>query len=451
MKRFVSSLIILSVVTMSLWAFDWGGSLTNSTSIQGIAEGSDENLVAQTNRLTLYLGTDLWRENVLTLQGAALLAQDPVFSADIEKAYLSRTVYPASGNLRTYQRRIGRFLVSDPTSQVLRQVIDGVSFSFDYENATITLTGGYTGFLLKEFAGLSMSKLDGLDDADEDVLFAPGRAIGQITYQRPEILFGQNLTVAAVIQEDVRDPASTIEEGTPVSSETAESGGLVDTQYGIVRLNGPLPIIPNFYYDASYVLNTGRMLTAVDDPDFGSVLRYEPIQAHMVRMGAQFYMPGLMNSRAAASVSWSSGDADFSSYIESNTVGKATQFLAVNPSGSGSVFGLQPGNSMTTAVSFSAQPLQELGIDFLKNTQTEVTMYQFFRSAGEGPVSSADVDAAASGSYLGTEFDAAARFRPLSDLGFGVSAGLFMANSDILVADARSVDFLIRLDASLSF
>jgi len=181
------------------------------------------------------------------------------------------------------------------------------------------------------------------------------------------------------------------------------------------------------------------------------VLRYEPIQAHMVRMGAQFYMPELMNSRAAASVSWSSGDADFSSYIESNTVGKATQFLAVNPSGSGSVFGLQPGNSMTTAVSFSAQPLRELGIDFLKNTQTEVTMYQFFRSAGEGPVSSADVDAAASGSYLGTEFDAAARFRPLSDLGFGVSAGLFMANSDILVADARSVDFLIRLDASLSF
>jgi hypothetical protein len=75
----------------------------------------------------------------------------------------------------------------------------------------------------------------------------------------------------------------------------------------------------------------------------------------------------------------------------------------------------------------------------------------FFRPSGEGAVSVSDVDAATSGAYLGTEVDVAVRLRPFSDLGVGVSAGFLFANEDVLVASADAFQYVVRLDASLSF
>ena len=78
-------------------------------------------------------------------------------------------------------------------------------------------------------------------------------------------------------------------------------------------------------------------------------------------------------------------------------------------------------------------------------------LYSFFRSAGSGPVSVSDVDAATSGAYLGSEVDLDFRWRPFSDLGVGLTSGFLFANSDVMLDSANSVDYVLRLNASLSF
>ncbi len=441
--------VFLLLLTTAVSALDWGGSLTNSTTIQSVPEGSDDRTFVQSNRLTGYVSGGLFR-SVYLIQAAVQLADDPVIAADIEKAYLSKTVNLEEGKLLSYRRRIGRFLLSDPTGEVMSQVIDGVAFGFGRQNSEVRIAAGYTGLVSKDFANLSMSKLDGVDDADDDEMYAPARFLGQLVYSRPDVILGQNLTLAVVVQEDLRDPDQAVEDGTTVLDAGANAGGLLDTQYGIVVLDGPLPL-PNLFYTAALVINRGRMLSVIDVVEFGSTYQYEPISAHLVKLNAQYYMPWLFSSRLSGGVTLSSGDTDFSGFVEGNTNGDANQFIPVNPGSTGAVFGLQAGNSTITEISFASQPFVGNPIPLLDKFQGVVSMYQFYRSAGEGPVSSSDVDAATSGSYLGTEVDFSARFRPFSDLGLGVSGGLLMKNEDVLPAGAEASDFVLRLSASLSF
>ena len=97
------------------------------------------------------------------------------------------------------------------------------------------------------------------------------------------------------------------------------------------------------------------------------------------------------------------------------------------------------------------KPFDRSSMDVLSTLQTELSYFGFFRSAGKGYVSSADVDAGANGSWLGSEVDLALRFRPFSDFGIGLSGGAFFANDAVMLDDTNSVDWIARLTASLSF
>lgn len=449
--------LVALTLPMRAIAFEWGGSLSTTSTVQSIPENSDDDAFLNSERLVLYLTTGIGSQWEFVSQVAAIYDSEPVLAADLEKLYFQRNrVFesdsPQPSGLVGMKTRYGRFLMSEPTGLVMSHPVDGAAFVLDYVGFELFTGLGYTGLINKEFSRASMSLSDSLDGDDDDVYFGAPRLLGTIRLSLPEIVLDQSIDLAFVIQDDLRNPDDVVEvDAEPIDVE--ESGGLVDTQYGILQIGGPIRVVPGLFYSVAYVLNLGQTLSLVEDDkaDTGQSYQYQPFRAHLINGSIDYFIPEFLSSVISLGTTFTSGDSDYTTFIEGNTKGPATQFLAITPSGSGLVYGLEPGNSTVTELSYSIKPLTGIGVEALSSLQTEVSYYSFFRSVGEGPVSASDVDPEEDGTYLGSEIDLALRLRPFSDLGIGVSGGMFFANNAVTYDDANSSDWIIRLNASLSF
>lgn len=448
-KRLSLFAIFLLLSASAATAFDWGGSLTNSSEYKTQDESSDEDEFFQSNSLSLYLTTQLGRRTELAAEGAYTYTTERPALFDVRSLHMTRTVEPETGP-RQFATRLGRFNASDPTGEVLRHTLDGVSLQFIYPDLELALTAGYTGLLFAPTANVSMSKLDQADDEDDELL-APGRLVGEIEAALPELFLRQNLALAVLFQEDLRDPNSEdlLEPGVDTSDPTR--GGLVDTQYAVLSLDGPLG--GSFFYTLYGIANTGRTLSFVEDEDTetGQAYEYKPFLAGLFGLRLDYFIPQFLSSRASLFGRLGTGDSDYSSYTEGNTEENATLFTPITPSTAGAVFGVEPGNSAHIGLSYSVRPFTGSPSGWLKRLQTELSGYSFFRTAGEGVTSVSAIDSGSSESYLGSEVDFSIRMRPYSDFGIGLTTGLFVANANALVEGANETDFLVRLDASLSF
>lgn len=446
-RRFLLLLLFLS--GSLLYALDWGGSVTNSTQYESQEDDSEEEEFYQENTLSLYVSTPVGSNSELSADAAYTYSTDRLFLLELRQAHFTRSVQPDNGPLR-FDARVGRFNSADPTGQVLRHTLDGARLGFYFGTLDLELTAGYTGFLLQPSANVSLSKLDQAEDEDE-AFFAPSRLVGQLSASMPELFLGQSLEMAILFQEDLRDPDSEdlIEPGEDTLQPT--QGGLVDTQYAVVSLNGP--ITGGLFYTFYGVANTGRTLSFVeeDESDTGEVYEYRPFLAGLFGARLDYFMPNVLSSRASLFGRLGTGDDDYTSYTEGNSDGKATHFTPITAIAAGALFGIEPGNSAHVGVSYSVRPFAASPRGWLKRLQGEFTAYSFFRTVGSGVTSVSAVDSGTDEAYLGSEFDFALRARPYSDFGIGLTTGLFVANSDALFDEANEIDFLVRLDASLSF
>lgn len=439
------------------FAFEWGGSLSSTSTVQSVPKNSDDDTFLNSERLVLYLTTGIGTQWEFVSQLAGIYDSEPVLAADLEKLYFQRnrvfepdSIQPSG--LVGMKTRYGRFLMSEPTGLVMSHAVDGAAVVLDYVGFELFTGLGYTGLINKEFSRVSMSLSDSLDGEDDDIYFGPARLLGTVRLSLPEIFLDQTIDLAFVFQDDLRNPDDVVEvDAEPIDVE--EPGGLVDTQYGVLQIGGPIGVVPGLFYSVAYVLNLGQTLSLVEDDaaDTGQSYQYRPFRGHLVSGSIDYFIPEFLSSVVSLGTTFSSGDSDYTTFTEGNTDGPATQFLAITPGGSGLVYGLEPGNSTVTELSYSIKPLAGVGVDALSSLQTEVSYYSFFRSVGEGPVSVSDVDPEEDGAYLGSEIDLALRLRPFSDFGIGVSGGMFFANSAVTYDDANSSDWIVRLNASLSF
>ncbi len=451
LRRAISLGVLLLFAVSGVAALDWGGSLTTTSTVQSVAEGSDDDEFINRESLRLYLTGDLGatREYVTQL-GARFVSDEPTFAVDLERFYLRNTLRPEGEAVVSLETRWGRFNYADPTGQVFRHVLDGAGLRISGQWWELRMNAGTTALINKEFSSVAMSVRDNDDDEDDDVYFGAARFVGVATLTLPEIVVGQNIAFGILAQEDMRDPADVVQEGDePVDID--ELGGVIDTQYLMLVLDGP--VTGGLFYELGYVLGLGRMLSLVEDDDAlsGEAYRYEPIRSHLVYLGLEYFITDFLDSVARAGVTISTGDDDFAAFTEGNTDGNATMFTPVTGRSRGAVFGLESGNATIAELSYSLKPLGSAASPFLSEFQTVATWYSFFRTAGSGPVSVADVDPTTDESYLGSELDLAFRFRPYSDLGFGLTTGFFFANDSALFDDADSTSWIVRLQASLSF
>ncbi len=460
MKHSIVLLLLGFFLTPSVTAVDWGGSLSTTSLLQSVEEGSDLTPFVNTQRLTMFLNTPLGARWRFEAQGAVLLNGNPqLIAADLERFYVQRRLAPNQGSLQSVTTRYGRQRLTDPAGVYLNQVVDGVALTLRYPRFTLAFAGGYTGLINKEFGSASLTLRDSLDLSDTSTVTGPSRLIGQARGQLPNVLLGQNLSFAFTFQEDLRDPSSVVQPGTTpdqVDAAGGELGGLLDTQYLQIALDGAIPLgeIPgNLFYQGTYVLNTGQTLSLISDEtvDGNRSFQYRPILAHLVQMEAQYFLPQFYSTAAGVSLSYSTGDTSYESFVEGNTSSRSTMFTPISSGGSGLVFSLDSGNATIVELFYSMRPLQGRQMPLFDTMQVQASWLSFFRSAGTGAVSSGVIDSATERGYLGSEIDLAVRLRPLSDVGVGLSGGLFFANSEALADGAPQVSGLIRLDGSISF
>ena len=247
---------VFVLLAASVIAFDWGGYLDNTTGYASVPPGGEA-----IDGLIQRLEGGLWLEQPVgewTLDAKGILrwtpADSPKLLADLDRLTLSTEAIASEAGAATFGFTAGRSRYTDATGHVLGHTLDGVKMHLNMQRSSFRFGAGTTALIQKPANGIVLSRLDATDLSEPTKLFAPPRLIADFEYRMLELFAGQDLAIAATIQEDLRPE----EELTAVGTETADpaAGGRVDTQYVTLKSTGPIG--PGIFQTTYYTLNSGR-------------------------------------------------------------------------------------------------------------------------------------------------------------------------------------------------
>ena len=443
--------LILIVGASVVPAWDFGGYLDNTTGLENspVGSGGPVDLVQQTTVAGwLYDRFGSW---TLDVQGSYTFTPVVPVLADLDRLVLEG-IFPAElGGARSFGVKVGRFMAADVTGYVLNHRLDGLSLSVGRAASTFSAGVGTTALIQKPTSAVVMSRLDVLSLSDGAVLFGPPRLIATFKYQARSLFAGQDLTIGALVQEDLR-AAATLTPELETDFDPA-GGGALDTQYVSLLLSGGL--IPGLFHRTFYTVNTGRTLSYRADAESvtGFSYQYTPVFGHLAGIEMSYFLPQVLNSRIRLGGLFSTGEGELAggsggSYIEGNTDTVSSAFIPVSADSFSDVFSLQPGNSAHIALSYSLRPLSNTSADIL---QTELSSVLYFRTSGGGPVSAGTVDASTTGAYVGTDIDLKVVVQPFSDLRVVLAGGIFLPNAAVMTSGNEGVSYQATLQGVLRF
>ena len=446
------ALLIVVITTLacfvpSSFAADIGGSNDGSTSFAS----SDGYALYLQDKVTLWFDSGQEKNSYLSAQGSYTYAIDQPYFFDLEK--LSYTgIFPGAlkGNsLLTF--RAGRFHVSDFTGNVLDHNIDALSIELSYPSIITSLSVGYTGLLFAESSSVILSKADLSDFSTTDVLLGAPRLVEAVEFLFPELFWGQDLVISFLAQQDLRPEDELVAEGE--ENEIAGTGGKLNTQYYGLGIVGPLS--SSLYHNLFFYLSTGSTLSYLADAASGTgySYSYQPILAYLFGAGLRYFNENALYSKLELNVLFSSGDEDYTSYFEGNTAGRAGAFIPISQPVFGLVFSPDPGNMFFAELSYSLKPLARSKYTRMRELQTMINAYGFFRPT-VGAISEYGVDDTSDSLYLGTEIEGVVNFRPFSDLGVTLALGLFIPNNTsggAFLEAERETEVFGRIDISFGF
>ena len=462
-KVLVAACIVL--VAASVSAIDIGGYVENVTGLADSPPNVDTAVV-----LIEKASTAAWMRQTLgnwVLDGQVSYTFTPLIPLliDVDRLSLTGVFAAPDTGASSVGLAIGRLRFSDPTSLVLNHTLDGLQFRTSWPTSTFSIGAGTTALTQMPSNGIILSTLDVWDQANyaartaSSRLFASPRVIGTVEYRLRDAFAGQELSLGAVIQEDLRARSELTEVGQVdevppevVDSESGEAvaaaGGRFDTQHVVVSIAGALA--PGLYQKTFYALGAGRTLAYLADVNSvtGSSYQYALVLGHMAGIELTYFMPSLLNSRIRLSGLFSTGDADAEgSYYDGNTAGTFTAFVPLSASSFSDVFTLQPGNSSNVGVSYSMHPIAG-PVDVL---QLELSAVTYLRTAGTGPVSGTRVDDSSDGTYVGTDIDLSVIAQPFSDLRLVLTGGVFVPNAAVMSTGNEGLSYQATLQGVLRF
>lgn len=146
MKKVLSTLLLSTVTSISLFAFTWSGLIDNTTK----ASTADFSSFSLNQSNGIYLSMNAPLTNSLSLAAEGLYKYNytnpDAFTniVDMDLLKLSGKWNAGSGFVNL---SAGRFSISDASGAVFSQTCDGVYFSYDSSSIKAALYGGYTGLL----------------------------------------------------------------------------------------------------------------------------------------------------------------------------------------------------------------------------------------------------------------------------------------------------------------
>jgi len=408
MLNFKRILIVnLLIITTTLFSVDYGLSIDESITVNsGLS-----NSIKATAWSNIGLGDTKFEFKGSISHSTASQPDFPYFM-DVDLLKFS-TLFPKSTPKMPDTRiSLGRWTMSDQTGYVVAHKLDGLFMNLKYNTLSLYNYLAYSGLLWKSGSGISPSDLDSFyAGLDSQTLGSP-RFITITGLTLPPI-FKQRLGLEVIYQVDLRDEEYVISEYQALPSEgdqALEGGGLLNTFYASMKLSGDIPVIEDLNYKVNYIFNSGSKLGQIQEGD--TYYQNSTIFAHLVDLRLEKFLPSIYNSIVSYRFVYSSGDGDSS--------GNDTTFLPITRSGFGAVFSPSLGNIIVNDISYSLKPLDKL--------QTIVKVLAFTRST-TGSISEDGLDPNSSSLYLGSELDVTANYRPFSDLGLSLTAGLYFPSS----------------------
>ena len=431
-------------------ALDIGGSLDNATGFTYEADG--EPVITQRDKLGLWFDLEIGQYLNLLVEGSALFTiEDPYFYFDAESVKFEGDFPAAIGEFGIFRFDLGRFQVSDFTRNVLSHNVDGVNLELGLPFAVFSASFGYTGFLFKHSANITMSQADENDGSEATRYLAPPRLVGTVHAKLPELFLRQTLDIAFLYQFDLRDQYDLVYEG---DTDLTTTGGRLTSQYSGVGFSGPL--VHPLYYNAFFYLGTGMSMSYVEDTasTSGYSYRYRFMLTFLAGAALKLYLTELLFSKIELKFLLASGDQDYSTYfLEGNTSGTAGTFVAISSPSLALVFNPKLGNIYLFDLSYSFKPFSKTGSLVMENFQTTLKGIAYLR-ATTGQISEAYINPDSSVPYLGTEIDAIFNFRPSSDLGMSLSYGIFFPNAGAdgaFLQGVKKIEMLGRFELSFGF
>lgn len=209
MNKKLSTLAALAVLTGSLFAFDFGGSLENYTKLGSPAYPGDDQFesfsLKQEGILSLWLRENLSSSSYFAAEGDVRLryTNQEMKNSDGERLI----VIPDLKTLRYFKKfdtaagllslNLGRFFFNDITGLIISQNTDGFTFSLDSRNLYLKTFAHYTGLLnAQNVTIINRGEKSGEYEADFDkpYLFAPSFANAGLQLTFPYLFANQTLT-----------------------------------------------------------------------------------------------------------------------------------------------------------------------------------------------------------------------------------------------------------------
>ena len=447
---------LIVAISASAGSVDFGGSLFNLTGVGNSAgvssvPGSTTGLV-QEDVLKGWLQANLNSHLTLNFEVDGTYNTAPILpfgttllfvNADLLNLHGSYAL--PNGALRLVQFTVGRLMLSDFTTMVLSHEADGVVLDFEFPAVSLNVSAGYTGLVTKGASTIELSKADLNDYANTGVNFASPRMVEQVQASLLSIP-GQKLTVAVILQQDLRGTSLDLADGSAESLETQGSttfdsseGGLVNTQYFGLGMSGS--VVGKLYYDVFSYLETGQELYYL-----GGSYQNLSFVGLLAGGGVHVPFPNALSSIIAARVYYASGDPNASTVTEGATQSFSI-FTPISRPILDNVFTPQLSNLVVLEASYSLKPFSNLGAGLPQKLQTNLQADVYFRPTG-GAISEPEVPVG-TGSYLGTEGDLSVNFNPASDVGTSLWGGLFFPGSAF--ASGAGLQFKAGLDVFINF
>jgi len=269
MKKIIV-VFLFSIFALSLFAFDFGGSLDTSFLI------FDENKIpSKDSYMALSETASLWiRHNFsnwisFSMEGNYSASYDfKKFSQNLNLDFLKLKMNFAPSSVAEIGVDLGRFHVSDSTSLVLNGLIDGAQVKILLPEVDFSLFGGYTGLLNAKSVSIVNSTVEKTQDSLYG--FAPKYLLGGIS------LFATNYYGNHSVGCDF----STF---IPVDSRETRTSSFY------VGFDATGPVFSSLYYDVSAILslfagenvNTGFLVD-------GLISYYAPFLSSVVSLNATY-------------------------------------------------------------------------------------------------------------------------------------------------------------------
>ena len=406
-SRLFLSLIVLLLPFSTLAAYDqiWGARLNLNMELPVVVEStfgvSTEDSAGFWYRGSWSPAAKMEIDGGVEFDGVALVGLTNDFQVSFQGFYY--TVYPELdrlnfyGNAGMFGYKAGRQLTGDPAGLILYAPMDGVDFSIDIGKHIFTLGAGYTGLTFKYSSEYFVT----LADVKRDKVLASSKMMEYLSWEVPAAASWLKTTVYFLASQDFTSP------------EDQASAGSKRFNPMYLELDTRGFLGQHFLYNLSLV------------GQYGMYGNDTTVMAGLGQFGFS-WLPG-PHSRLGIDLIGSTGDTwgERSDYLlGSPSSTELSQYIPLSiVSTRGFVVEFELGNMASLGLFFNQRPSETFSWEFRTTT--------FLRTA-IGPVSTRFVPGTATeGHFLGQEGLFTFNWRPKSDFGWDLKAGVLYPGDPI--------------------